>query len=391
MPLIMIIINIIHATHYGPYMIYQRLLVALLCAQAIALSAQTTTIDQRIVLGKLLFNDRQLSEPAGQSCASCHRADVGHSDRGETVSPGADNTLFGNRNAPSIHYIKFNPALSWNQQDETWIGGFFLDGRALSLEEQTRGPLFNPLEMGNSSTVQLRNKIAEASYLPLFKQLYGENILSDSDAVVDAIADAISAYERGPEFALFSSKYDAYLRNEVALSPQEAEGLTLFEAEDKGNCAACHPSALGETGELPLFTDYSYDNLGAARNKKLPFLAMTAAYNPAGSDYRDLGLALNPHIPKAEQQKGKFKVPTLRNLTLTAPYLHNGLFEELREVVEFYNTRDVDDKWLTAEVAENVNKDELGDLGLTAAEIDALVAFLETLTDGYSPLVASRP
>jgi len=366
-------------------MMSKCLVVALLYSQAITLSAQTTGPDHRIPLGELLFNDSQLSEPAGQSCASCHRASVAHSDSGQAVSPGADNTLYGNRNAPSIHYVKFTPDLSWNQQDETWIGGFFLDGRALSMEEQARGPLFNPLEMGNSSEHQLRDKIAEASYLPLFKQLYGADILSDSGATVDAIADAIAAYERGPTFALFSSKYDAYLRGEIKLSPQESEGLTLFEAEDKGNCAACHPSAQGEAGQPPLFTDYSYDNLGAGRNKSLPFLNMTAVHNPAGSDYRDLGLALNPHIPNAQEQRGKFKVPSLRNLTLTAPYLHNGLFENLREVVDFYNTRDVDEQWPAAEVADNVNQDELGDLGLSEAEVDALVAFLETLTDGYSP------
>ena len=347
------------------------------------LTAQTTDTQQKVILGKLLFNDTQLSEPAGQSCSSCHKSQFGHSDRDTIVSPGANADLFGNRNAPSIHYIKFNPELFWNAEDETWMGGFFLDGRAVTLKQQTKGPLLNPLEMGNSNASQIRDKIQDSSYAAFFKQLYGDAIFDDPEATLDAVADAIIEYERGPEFATFSSKYDYYLRGKVKLSSLEQKGLQLFDAQDKGNCAACHPNEITEQGEHPLFTDFSYDNLGAGINKNLPFLAMDKSHNPEGKNYRDLGLAMNPHINNAADQKGKFKVPTLRNLALTAPYLHNGIFDTLEEVVDFYNTRDIDKKWPAAEITENVNTEELGDLGLSDDEVKAIVAFLKTLTDGY--------
>jgi cytochrome c peroxidase len=346
--------------------------------------AGTDLTGAKVALGKLLFNDINLSEPAGQSCASCHAAGAAHSDPDKIVSPGANPALFGNRNAPSIHYVKFNPELFWNSEDETWMGGFFLDGRAQTLRDQATAPLLNPLEMGNKDSVQVQSKVKAAVYAPLLTTLYGEAVFDSAEATLAAVADAIAEYELGPEFALFSSKYDHYLLGKASLSVLEKKGLQLFEAEDKGNCAACHPSALGANNELPLFTDFSYDNLGAGVNIELPFLAMAADVNPDGQGYRDLGLSLNPHIANASDEKGKFKVPTLRNLTLTAPYLHNGLFATLEEVVDFYNTRDSDAKWPEPEVSENVNSEELGDLGLSADEVEAIVAFLKTLTDGYS-------
>ena len=125
---------------------------------------------------------------------------------------------------------------------------------------------------------------------------------------------------------------------------------------------------------------------------------MDDLFNPQGLAYIDNGLANNPHINNAHEEKGKFKVATLRNIAKTAPYLHNGLFDNLKEVVEFYNERDLDSKkplteqrWSQAEVLDNVNDEELGDLKLTPEEVDALVAFMETLTDGYSlPILAEQ-
>jgi cytochrome c peroxidase len=343
----------------------------------------------RIALGKLLFNDSQLSSPAGQSCASCHNAAFAHSDPDNAVvSAGADTTLFGNRNAPSIHYVRFNPELFWNDEDETWMGGFFLDGRAATLKEQTGGPLLNALEMGNRDAAEIRDKVQVSEYAALFKSLYGPDVFSDPQYTLDAVADAIIAYENGPEFALFTSKYDYFLQGKARLTALEQKGLELFEDENKGNCAACHPSQPTDNGIPPLFTDFSYDNLGAGVNKDLPFLGMSIAVNPEGKHYRDLGLALSPHINNAADEKGKFKVPTLRNIAVTAPYLHNGLFATLEEVVDFYNTRDIDNKWPESEITDNVNKDELGDLGLSEDEVEAIVAFMKTLTDGYSLDVA---
>ena len=173
------------------------------------------------------------------------------------------------------------------------------------------------------------------------------------------------------------------LSKSLQLSLLEQRGLELFEAEDKGNCAACPPSQPGPNGEPPLFTDFTYDNLGVPKNEKLPFFAMPSEFNPQGKSYRDPGMADNLSIFDSAEQQGKFKVSTLRNVANTGPYMHNGIFSTLEEAVEFYNTRDVDSKWGPPEIPKNVNKEELGDLLLTDDELKAIVAFLKTLSDGY--------
>jgi len=345
---------------------------------------------QQLVLGKLLFEDTNLSSPVGQSCASCHQSQNFFADPGKVVSPGANAKRFGNRNAPSISYVKFNPELFWNSEEELWMGGFFHDGRARTLQEQAGGPFLNPLEMGNKTIEEVVEKVKSAPYATLFENSFGETIWLDPDKVFRAITSAIASYEQGPEFASFDSKYDYFLNGKVELTAKEKLGLELFEAEDKGNCAACHPSQKDSHPAGPLFTDFSYDNLGQPANKNLAFYNMDALYNSKGQDYIDLGLANNPHINNAHEEKGKFKVPSLRNIAETGPYLHNGIFSSLKEVVEFYNQRDVEAKksalqqrWAKAEVSDNINREELGDLKLNDTEVEAIVAFMKTLTDGY--------
>ncbi len=337
---------------------------------------------EKQALGKAIFMDTALSEPAGQSCASCHSRDKAFADPSKTVSAGANPTRLGNRNAPSISYVRFTPEPHYNQKDETWVGGLFLDGRARTMHEQATGPLLNLLEMGNPNAAAVIAKLKTRPYAQQFTAIYGSDIWTSTPKAFDAVADALVAYEIGAEFAPFSSKYDAYLRGQVLLNAQEKHGLELFEDEKKGNCAACHPSQRGAKREMPLFTDFSYDNIGVPRNAKLPFYAMDKKFNPAGKNYVDTGLANAPYAD-AQKERGKFKVPTLRNVAKTAPYMHNGVFETLRDAVEFYNTRDTDKKWGAPEVPDNVNKDELGNLKLTEADTNALVAFLNTLSDGY--------
>ncbi len=353
----------------------------------LALAENSTNLDTptKAILGKLLFNDTQLSEPAGQSCNSCHRADAFHSDPNNMVSPGANPALFGNRNAPAISYIKFNPELYWDDEEQHWVGGFFLDGRAFSLRQQAAGPFTNPLEMGNADNASVVAKVKVATYASMLEELYGEDIWNDETKAMDAITDAIATYESGPEFATFTSKYDYYLKGKVKLTALEQKGLEVFEAEDKGNCAACHPNRVGDNMEPPLFTDFTYDNLGLPRPDKLPFFSMAKSFNSAGEEYVDTGLANNPHIDNASVETGKFKVLTLRNIDKTPPYMHNGIFETLEEVVDFYNTRDVKDSWGKPEIMQNLNTEELGDLKLTDGEVEALVAFMKTLTDGFVP------
>jgi cytochrome c peroxidase len=183
----------------------------------------------------------------------------------------------------------------------------------------------------------------------------------------------------------FSSKYDAYLEGKADLNPQERLGLALFEG--KAGCAACHPNRPGPDAQRPLFTDFTYDNIGLPRNPANPFYAQPASVNPDGAAFVDVGLANNSRVMKdgaVQANRGRFKVSTLRNVALTAPYTHNGVFATLKEVVAFYNRRDLDPvRFGPPEVPETVNRTELGNLGLSDEEEDALVAFLGTLTDGY--------
>ena len=194
------------------------------------------------------------------------------------------------------------------------------------------------------------------------------------------MSNAIEAYEKTSEVSPFNSKYDHWLRGETELNEQELRGLKLFEAEDKGNCAACHPSKPAEDGSPPLFTDFTYDNLGVPRNPENPFYSLPPELNSDGFAFVDLGLG---KIVTDPAQNGKFRVPTLRNVAVTDPYMHNGVFKTLFSVMAFYNTRDVTE-WPAPEVAENVNMEELGKLGLTNQELEDLVVFLRTLTDNWN-------
>jgi cytochrome c peroxidase len=337
-------------------------------------------------LGQKVFFDTALSTPQGQSCGSCHNPASAYADPGKVTTPGANPSLSANRNVPSITYSAYTPDWYYNSDDETWVGGFFADGRSLTMEHQAIEPLFNPLEMGVKDSQELAIKLRHSSYANQFENVFDARVWQNPELIAYAVSKALVAFQKSQQFAnRFSSKYDAFLRAEVQLSADEKRGLALFEDEQKGNCAACHPNQVGPQGQWPLFTDFSYDNLGVPTNPNLAFLMLEKSHNPDGTDYADPGLASNPNIRDPKAQLGKFKVPSLRNVAITAPYMHNGFFDDLRESVEFYNNRDNSDKWSTPEIAENVNRDELGDLKLTEQEIDDIVAFLHTLTDNWRP------
>lgn len=332
-------------------------------------------------LGKLLFFEKSLSTPPGQACSDCHAPEVGFADPEIElpVSRGAHSDRFGNRNDMTVSYSAFVPPLHFNEEDDVWVGGLFWDGRVNSLAEQSKGPPLNPLEMANPDTLTILKKLKSLSYAEFFTEVYGPDALSNPNTAFNNMADAIEAYEKTSEVNPFTSKYDYWLRGEIELNEQELRGLELFEAEDKGNCAACHPNTVSEDGSPPLFTDFTYDNLGVPRNPENPFYTLPPELNPDGFNFVDLGLGKTLNDP---EQNGKFRVPTLRNIEVTPPYMHNGVFKTLFSVLSFYNTRDVT-KWPEPEVSQNVNMDELGDLKLTNTELEDLVAFLKTLTDGW--------
>jgi len=249
-----------------------------------------------------------------------------------------------------------------------------------------------------------------SAYAPLFEEVWGMGSL-DCDMGVDAtyekIARSIAAFERSSEVNPFSSKYDLYLRGEDRLTAKEKKGLRLFEG--KALCSQCHISRPGPNGEPPMFTDFTYDNIGSPRNPLNPFYTMPSWINPDGAAWIDPGLGsflAGAGYPAEvyDKEMGKHKVPTLRNVDLrptmdtVKAYGHNGYFKALQSIVHFYNTRDVlmscdvhpnpkegVNCWPAAELPMNVNTDELGNLGLKAQEEEALVEFLKTLSDGYKP------
>ena len=333
-------------------------------------------------MGRKIFFDTNLSEPAGQSCASCHLPGAGFADpdRELPVSRGVHPDRFGDRNAPTVAYSLYSPDLYFDEEEQHYVGGQFHDGRAATLEEQAKKPFLNQVEMANADEAAVVNKLRESDYAGDFDKVFGKGSLNNVDTAYENMARAIAAFERTKLFHPFTSKYDYYLAGKVELSPREKRGLELFEAEDKGNCAACHPSQPDEQGRPPLFTDFTYDNLGLPRNTSSPFYRQQKKFNPEGGDYVDIGLE---KTTGRKEDRGKFKVTTLRNIALTAPYFHNGVLDTLRETVDFYNTRDTRTDWGRPEVSDNVNTEELGNLGLTNEEVDAIVAFMQTLTDGY--------
>ena len=373
-------------------------LFAWVCLSALGLSvAAAAPLTPLQDLGRQLFLDAQLSTPAGVACSSCHSPDTAFTDpRKGSTSPGAIAGRFGNRNSPTAMYAAFSPLFQLEADGTTYDGGLFLDGRATNLENQAQGPLLNPLEMANPDKATVVNTVRAATYAPLFKSVFGPSALNQTEPAYAMIASAIAAFERSPTFSPFSSKYDAYLAGQVQLTASEEHGRVLFNDPTKGNCAACHPSTPASDGTPPLFTDFTYDNLGVPRNPNNPFYTLPSALNPAGVNFLDLGLG---PIVGNTGDNGKFKVPTLRNIALTNPYMHNGYFQTLLGVVDFYNTRDVKPAcpdpmttenlamaqgcWPQPETPATVNHKELGNLQLSGSDESDIVAFLSTLTDGY--------
>ena len=321
---------------------------------------------------------------------------------GSAVYPGAVHARAGNRKPPAAAYAGDSPVFHFDDSEGLWRGGMFWDGRATGwtlgdpLAEQAMGPFLNPLEQNMPSAKQVIQRIAKASYAPLFISVWGPGALDDKKDVAgsyERIARSIAAYERSAEVNPFTSKYDFYLKGEATLTPQEARGLALFEG--KAMCAACHPSNWREDGKPPLFTDFTYDNLGIPKNPQNPFYTAPKNINRDGMNWVDPGLAgflAAAGYPEEAwmPEMGKHKVPTLRNVDqrpnpeFVKAYGHNGYFKSLEQITHFYNTRDVQ-PWPAPEVADNVNVDELGNLGLSAEEEAEIVAFMRTLTDGYTP------
>ena len=298
------------------------------------------------------------------------------------MAPGADPARFGMRNPPSLMYASFSPTRHLDPVRGTLVGGLMHDQRADSLEDQALRPFFHPAEMANPSPDALVARLRRATYAASFDRLFGRGVLGDTAAAMQALAAAVAAYQRSAEFAPFSSKFDAVIEGKAAFDASEARGFEAFRDRNRGNCIECH--SLGDQqGRRALFTDFSSHNLGLPPNRSSPFYTMPVAINPDGAAFVDLGVARDPGRVGME---GRFRVPTLRNVAVTSPYMHNGVFASLGEAVRFYTTGCVTgnpDGWADPEVAAGRECRKIGRLKLTARDTADLVNFMYTLTDGW--------
>jgi len=434
-------------------------------------------------LGSKIFFDENLSINRNQACASCHVPEVGWTGEDPEINDagavyeGSIEGKFGDRKPPSsayaslapIFYADFGNRLLPNNNDPVddplFVGGNFWDGRATGWElgnpaaDQAQGPFLNPVEQALPDAACVVYRVCEGRYGDLFREVWNPNICvidwptnintvcktvggevsastQDRNKVnnaYDRVALSVAAFEGSKASNAFTSKIDAHRAGEYDFTPEEELGRQIFRG--KGKCALCHVGTGGPGAPPPLFTDFTFDNLGVPKNPENPFLIA----NPTWTDPGLEGFLSNvPGFAEyADDNLGKHKVPTLRNVALGScealdeddehdddeeederrkpskddddecivkAYMHNGYLKSLKQVVNFYNTRDFKPRcelldppiydataevamangcWPAPEVAENVNVEELGDLGLTEEEEDALVAFMQAMSDGY--------
>lgn len=361
---------------------------------AAGLFADGQGYETRDALGEALFFDVNLSWNRTQACATCHDPETGFADpRGVRLgmwsSLGDDGESVGDRNAPTASYAAFSPRFH-QREDGEWIGGQFLDGREADLAGQAGGPPLNPVEMGMPDKAAVVARLQEnPDYVAAFTTLYGISLDRDIEAGYAAMTDAIATFEQTDLFAPFDSRYDRFLRGEVELTPEEELGRLLFFSQQFTNCNVCHQLRSSALDPRETFSNYEFHNIGVPANPGLE--------DQLGRSIADQGLQASLGDPS---QAGKFKVPTLRNVAVTGPYMHNGVFQDLRTVILFYNkynsraaprqiNPETGETWGAPEVAETISLEEL-QIGpaLKDDRIDALVAFLNTLTDArYEPLM----
>ncbi len=397
------------------------LLGALMIGLGIASSAhaQQDGLTLKEQLGKLLFFDNDLSFNNNQACAACHGPEVGYTGPVESINldggvyEGSIAGSFGNRKPPTAAYAGDSPALHYDAEAGGWVGGMFWDGRATGwtmgdpLAEQAKGPFLNPMEQAIPDVQTLCEKVANSSYADLFVEVWGSLSCADETAAGVAyndIAMSIAAYERSQEVSSFTSRFDGFWDKakmegmdvtqismvnwekykSLGLNNDQLRGLAIFNTE--AQCSACHTLDEGTAG-YPLFTDFTYDNLGLPKNPENP----ATIADPSWADPGLGGFLMNTaeYASVSSMEIGKFKVPTLRNIDLrpstplVKAYGHNGYFKSLEEIIHFYNTRDVQ-PWPAPEVSDNMNTTEIGNLRLNKPQERWIVEFLKTLSDENS-------
>ena len=388
-------------------------------------------------LGKDIFFDTTLSSSGKVACASCHSPDhaYGPPNDASVMLGGPNLTSPGMRAVPSLTYLERQPEFSIGPDDTTNEnvdiaqqveasktaaradkiamqtaqsanivpqGGLFWDGRAHTLQIQAEGPLLDPREMDGGSLEIVAEKLRHAPYASKFGTLFGERIYKDTKLLAAEALFAVGRYQiEEPSFHPYTSKYDYWLEGKARLSEAELRGLRLFNDPQKANCAGCHTAEPGPDRRPPLFTDTQYEALGTPRN-----LALADTKDP---NYFDLGVCgpVRKDIADQTQFCGMFKTPTLRNTAVRRTFLHNGVFHTLQEVMDFYNFRDTNPEKvypvgadgkvqkyndIPAQYHANVDVTDPpfnrhpGDTPAMTAQDEAdIIAFLQTLNDGYKP------
>ncbi|KVU91123.1 cytochrome-c peroxidase [Burkholderia ubonensis] len=385
-------------------------------APAVAPASQPQTraqvfegVKQMTALGKQLFFDPSLSGSGKLACASCHSAEhaFGPPNALSVQLGGDDMRRPGFRAVPSLKYLRGIPPFSEHfhdspdEGDESVdagpTGGLTWDGRVDTRDAQARIPLTSPFEM-SSSPAKVAKAVRAAPYVDAFRKAFGDTVLADDQATFDAVLRALDAFQQQPAlFDPYTSKYDAYLAGRAQLTPAELRGLQLFNDEKKGNCASCHLSQRTLEGGPPQFSDFGLIAIGVPRNRALPVNRDPRFY--------DLGAC----GPERTDLKGRgefcglFRTPSLRNVATRKTFFHNGVYHSLEDVMRFYVERDIhpekfypvvhgkvqrfDD--LPKRYWDNINREppfdrKPGDQpALNEAEIKDVIAFLNTLTDGY--------
>ena len=375
------------------------------------------TFNTKEKLGEALFFDANLSLTRNTSCATCHNPEHGFVDArfsedgvDQSVfihgafSVGDDGVSLGGRNAPTAAYAMFSPTFA-KGTDGNYSGGQFHDGRAATLKVQAGGPPLDGAEMQMPDKNAVVDRVKEnEAYVEAFETYYGSDIFDDVNASYEAMAESIATFEKTDEFAPFDSKYDRFRECRASgesttscLSADnwtidEQAGYALFFSNNNTSCAKCHTLNSSDEAhtEHEMFTNYKYENIGVPRNIAAMDARAALGFQDANATFRGLGGTVASSDTNFALHLGKTKVPTLRNIAVTAPYMNNGVFKKLRTVLEFYdhmgsgnrpNNPETDAPWGANDHPATINHHLLSQAAMDDAKIRKLEAFLNTLTD----------
>lgn len=364
-------------------------------------SALPLTQEQQQAFGEALFFDTSLSRHGNQACASCHDPGRAFADSrsltiGAGASLGSDGASIGHRNAPALTYIAATPAftlhdvtppsslaITQTKPADTIRGGFFWDGREPTLESQVLTPFINANEMGLHDLQELSDRVAANDHYQMYLGYQQTDIIA-------LVADSLAAFLRSDIFNSYDSRYDRFVRGEITATAQETAGMGLFFSPGFTNCSTCHQSATTAYAAKELFTNHRYENVGT------PINTLLLSKNGLGPDFRDTGLAMNPALSAEFDPtdiNGRVKVSSLRNVAVTAPFMHNGVFADLDTVLRFYNhynesgnsgqlNPETGQPWATPNYPDSIAHHKLtASFPLSDRQLSALRAFLHMLTD----------